>query len=409
MFIRARSILGGVIINFLMIIAVLSGNDVIKNQADSSSPLPICGTPDAYKNQESAIRNTLLLKPDLQPFLAKATKPMAYDIGDPEEFYAYDRVNNTFYTVSSTCRAATEKTYIFVEDSEWDIERVTQNALDSFIKAFEKTTPPTSVDSSKGIFTLDSTYFGQPSDIDNDAHITILILDIRDNYDTTGVYVAGYFSPNDQSNSAYSNKMDMIYVDSNPGDPQSQNALSTVAHEFQHLIHQHIDPDENLWVNEGCSEYASFICGYRDRFTNRQFKYFLSNPDRSLVSWSYGDDTLADYVKVALWTVYLGERFGVDLIPLLVAEQANGKTGVTKALATYGATMTCDGVIKNWVIANFLDDASLMNGEYGYNSIDIPTPAILNSHPAYPVDSPEEGISYSAAEYIKFLGIDETA
>lgn len=409
MIIRTRSILGGVIINFLMVIAVLSGNSIIDQQTGSSSPIPICGTPGAYVNQESAIRNTLLVKPELQPYLVKAIEPLEYHVGDPKDFYAYDMTKNIFYLVSSSCQAATEKTYIFVENSEWDNESVTQNAIDNFIRAFEKATPPTSVDSTKGIFTLDSTYFGQPSDIDNDSHITILILDIKDYYNQTGVFIAGYFHPNDQSNDSYSNKMDMIYVDSNPGNPQSIVALSTVAHEFQHLIHHHIDPDEKTWVNEGCSEYASFICGYRDRFTTRQLKYFLNNPDRSLESWSYGDDTLADYVKVALWTVYLGERFGVDLMPLLVAEQANGKTGVTNALSAYGSKMTCDSVLTHWVIANFLDDTSLMNGEYGYHSIDITTPTILNSYPAYPVDSPQENISYYAAEYIKFVGIDETA
>jgi hypothetical protein len=409
MFIRTRSLLGGVIIDFLMVIAVLSGNNIIEKQEDSISPIPICGTPGAYLNQELAIRNTLLLKPELPPYLVKVTEPIEYDVGDPKDFYAYDMTKNIFYKVSSTCQAATEKTYIFVENSEWDNERVTQNALDNFIKAFEKATPRTSLDSTKGIFTLDSTYFGQPSDIDNDSHITILVLDIKDNYNQSGIFIAGYFHPNDQSSDPYSNKMDIIYVDSNPGNPQSIVALSTVAHEFQHLIHHHIDPDEKTWVNEGCSEYASFICGYRDGFTTRQLKYFLNNPDRSLESWSYGDDVLADYAKVALWTVYLGEQFGVDLMPLLVAEQAKGKTGVTNALSVYGSKMTCDSVITNWVIANFLDDTSLMNGEYGYNSIDIPTPATLNSHPAYPVDSPEENISYYAAEYIKFLGIDETA
>lgn len=405
MFVKTRAILWGGSLNFLLATTVLSWNNFIKKPVDSSLPIPICGTPIAIEKQEQAIRNTLLLRPELPPYLKKAAQPTEYNIGDEKDFYAYDYNSNSFYSLNSTCRAVTERTYIFVENFEWDNDNVTQTALDNFIEAFENSTPPTSVDPTKGIFALDSTYFGQPSDIDNDNHITILILDIKDDYDETGIYIGGYYNPNDQSTNAYSNKMDMIYIDSNPGNPESEYALATVAHEFQHLIHHNMDADEATWVNEGCSEYAECICGYGLRSP----KYFLDNPDRSLVTWSYGTDVLGDYAKVALWTAYLGEQFGVDFMPVLVAEQDRGKTGVTNALSTYGSTMTCDSVITNWVIANFLDDPSLANGEYGYKSINFSPPSILNTHHNYPVNPPEEGINFSAAEYIKFIGEDTTA
>lgn len=38
----------------------------------------------------------------------------------------------------------------------------------------------------------------------------------------------------------------------------------TLAHEYQHLIHQDYDPDELNWVNEGMSDFAEILTGYSD-------------------------------------------------------------------------------------------------------------------------------------------------
>jgi hypothetical protein len=36
------------------------------------------------------------------------------------------------------------------------------------------------------------------------------------------------------------------------------------AHEYQHLLHRYIDPDETTWVNEGMSDFAMILTGYLD-------------------------------------------------------------------------------------------------------------------------------------------------
>jgi hypothetical protein len=144
----------------------------------------------------------------------------------------------------------------------------------------------------------------------------------------------------------------------------------TFAHEFQHLIHRDIDPDELSWVNEGCSELAQLICGYG--FPRGHIEYYLLYWwDASLVDWQ---GQLENYGASFLFTYYMYEHYGGPaLIWDLVHEQANGIQGYNNVLKARKICKNFDQIFQDWAIANYLDDTSFANGIYGYYGLNIPS------------------------------------
>ena len=142
----------------------------------------------------------------------------------------------------------------------------------------------------------------------------------------------------------------------------------TFAHEFQHLIHHDIDPDEYSWVNEGCSTLAEYINGYG---MGSNLAYYITDFwETSLTQW---EGMLANYGCVQLWAVYMYEHYGGQpFIWALVHEQANGIQGVNNVLKARHIHKTFDEIFQDWEIANYLDDTSFANGIYGYYGIDLP-------------------------------------
>ena len=192
-------------------------------------------------------------------------------VGDQRKFYAVDfsRSGRSYFT-NATCRAVGEFCYIFVENSQWE-KTVTNTGVAKLRRAFDESTP---ANASKGIYELETENLGLPPDeIDLDPKIYILILDILDTQEN-GNFVAGYFEPINQKRGVVrdpntgmqfrSNEVEMIYIDSNPLNVEDIITREILAHEFQHLIHWRYDPDEDIWINEGCSEYSAlFLCGYQ--------------------------------------------------------------------------------------------------------------------------------------------------
>lgn len=135
----------------------------------------------------------------------------------------------------------------------------------------------------------------------------------------------------------------------------------TVAHEYQHLIHDDNDPDEESWVNEGMSEFAEWLCGYGH--PESHVDYFLEHSENSLVMWGdqEGSSTnvseiLADYGIAYLWTLYLYEHFGGGpFIQALAKSEANGISGVNEQLAAFGYSATFDDVFHDFRVALLID------------------------------------------------------
>jgi hypothetical protein len=223
---------------------------------------------------------------------------------------------------------------------------------------------------------------------DDEKKLTILLLDIKDGYKQgmNGGYVAGYFwSGNiipDPSIAKYSNRCSMIYVDTNPGVPGSDESNSTVAHELQHLmtyVNAYISDKEYLldtWIDEGLSSAAEWL--YLGGQVNSKIDWYnydlsgLIQKGNNFFVWDnreteYKDAVLDDYSTVYLFFQWLRLQSGSkDIYREITLSDNYNYLAVTDAA---NRAMSGNGyddwgtLLKTWLAANYINAPS---GPYGY-------------------------------------------
>ncbi len=269
---------------------------------------------------------------------------------------AYDSFDGTYYHFANP-NGDGSTTFLRTEDL------LTPGQLSYLLDEFDNNIYPT-----------DTSIFGEPLARGAEGQKTwILIFNIRDEayYDPTQTtYIAGYFSA---SESAENNK-NIMHIDTydwaNRTGPNAASPFlyeGVFAHEFEHLIHFDIDPDEPSWVDEGLADLAGFLCGYGHPGSHLAY-YMVYHPFTSLTFWGGG---LEDYGASYLFELYLYEKFGgTPFVSALVQEQANGIQGIENTLAAFGYNDTFDEIFDNWTVANYLD-TDKEGGKYGYETLDI--------------------------------------
>lgn len=293
------------------------------------------------------------------------TQPVAYDVGDQLRFYKLNEDNENIPT-TATLVYETENIYFWAENGLVLDKRDLKVLMDTFANE---------------IYPLNQEFFGAEwiPGVDNDPHLYILYAG------DLGSSLAGYTASTDAvlpEAHPFSNAHEMFVINSDYQTLTDPYTLSTMAHEFQHLIHGYHDSNEELWLNEGFSELATFISGY----SAGGFDYYFSlSPDMQLNDWS-GDSDLNDlnYGASYLYTTYMLNRFGESVTRAVVADEANGFVSVDNVFSRQGlsdpisgAAITADEFFRDWTLANFLNDPDLLDGRYYYaNYPDVPTTGI---------------------------------
>ncbi len=156
---------------------------------------------------------------------------------------------------------------------------------------------------------------------------------------------------------------------------------STLAHEFQHLIHADWNPSDPSFMNEGCSMYAEYLCGFG--IDSNYVNSYLYTPDNSLTEWSdQGDiNILADYGAALMWVLYLNDHYGgVATITYFVQNGIPGIDGVNAALAHFGYKHTTfDDVYHDWRIANLIHTDFPGCTKYNYKSLNLNDPIYISA------------------------------
>jgi hypothetical protein len=306
------------------------------------------------------------------------TLPIAYDVGDQLKFYKLNEDNENILT-TATLAYETENIYFWAENGLVLDKRDLKALVDTF--AYE-------------IYPLNQEFFGPEWNpgVDNDPHLYILYAG------DLGSSLAGYNASTDTvlpEAHPFSNAHEMFVINSDFQTLTDPYTLSTMAHEFQHLIHGYQDSNEELWLNEGFSELATFINGY----SAGGFDYYFSlTPDMQLNDWS-GDSDLNDlnYGASYLYTTYMQNRFGETVTRAVVADDANGFVSVDNVFSRLGvvdpisgSAVTADEFFREWTLANFLNDPDLVDGRYYYaNYPEVPTTGIteyFDDCDGYPID-----------------------
>ena len=291
----------------------------------------------------------------------------AYELGESQTFLidsSYDY--NSRSKIEATLKNISANAYFYVEDNYY-------NSLSNSSKLeFNVNLNSLGTNFDNIIYPKTREVFGYEWNpgIDNDSRITILFTKTKEN-------VGGYFNPNDEYkkeniSGGKSNEREMVYL--NAAFMDDQRIGSFLAHEFQHMITWNYKMklhgiNDDVWLNEGRSEYVSTAIGYDDNYSNSNLKArvnnFLKDQTDSLVEW---ENKIIDYSSVNLFSQYLADRFGKTIFKLMVSNDKSGIESVNSALLDLNrSNIDFKDIFTDWTVANYLNDKTLSAGNrYGY-------------------------------------------
>jgi len=331
-------------------------------------------------------RLTERLNPDIDhaPIFAE---PKRYQRGDRERFWVHNSDTKQNIEITAELIHQTDIANVWVEVDQFHDGRRIRQSLDRF----SNVTYPALVN-----------LFGSESNpgIDGDPRLHVL------HTTQMGAGVAGYFYSADKYTTVvnpFSNEKEIFFINLNwLNRLRDYTTYETVlAHEFQHMIHWNQDRGEELWINEGLSEYAQEVAGY-DPDINFAF-IFLRQPDLPLKSWNPNPGASAPHYGASyLFIAYLAQRFGDEFLSVLVAEPRNGANGIDQALATIGVDATFDDLFADWVIANWVDDPDALDGDgrFGYRRFDLVEAGAAATYTAAPVAETLAQVSNYGTDYL---------
>ena len=283
--------------------------------------------------------------------------PIAYKLGDQENFWISDTDTNETFETGATLRYATEHVYVLIENGL----DYNEGDLIKFVDTFEEKIYPTN-----------RAFFGSEwsPGIDNDPHLYIVFAR------GLGGSVAGYFSSADSVHPLaheYSNGHETFMVSADNNRLNDPYLYGVLAHEFQHMIHWYRDQNETTWLNEGFSELAVFL---NDYYSGGFDFMFVSQPDMQLNNWpndSYA--TTPHYGAAFMFVNYFLDRFGDEATQALVSAPENGMDSIDIVLEDMeitdpisGNVITANDVFADWVVTNYLLDPNAGDGRYVYHN-----------------------------------------
>jgi len=318
------------------------------------------------------------VSPDTPRTLKQAPQ---YQVGDTETLYA----NRGRSMASIEC----ELVYVSAGVYAWVEKGQPYNAatIKAVTDLFDQT-----------IASRDRAFFGTEwtPGVDQDTRIHVL------NFNAAQPGLAGYFQPNNEYPRVvfqYSNQREMVFMNAlgpNTIPPESDFYRSTLAHEFQHMIHWNNDPNEDLWINEGCSKMAEYLNGYDAGAVEVSFS---RRPDTQLNAWEYGEDAIPHYGNAYLFMTYFLGRFGQATTQAVAKGKANGVAGFDELLKPQG--LAFDDVFNDWVVALYVNDKGLGGGRYAFpDGVDAVRPRLSQAVNSLPAGELTDVHQY-AADYIK--------
>jgi immune inhibitor A len=312
-------------------------------------------------------------------------EPWGFEISDTHTFWVLNWETHEYSQITARLVYETPHAYFFVEEGI-DLD---QARLKRLADRFDGRTYPTI-----------RMFFGEEwsPGVDSDPHLTILFAR------NIGFSYQNSLDEYSRLVNRYSNEMEIFYLVADEGQLDDDCML---AHEFQHMIQWAVDPSEATWLNEGFSLLACPLSGLGTSGYGIALDAFARQPDTQLNAWFGGDidQAYAQYGASYLFMAYFLDRFGEATLRALAAEQENGLESVDAVLGFLNAGIEADDVFADWVLANYINDPSLLDGRYGYISL---VPPSFDAEADYGVwDLPVEGrtsVAQYGADYIVLRG-----
>jgi immune inhibitor A len=330
---------------------------------------------------------------DIPRVLDDSADPIS--VGTVQAFWVSNVDENTNFQVQAELVYATDVVYFWIEQGvDFDIEDVRE-----LVDFFSNQAYPTT-----------RAFFGsewQPG-VDGDLHLYILFAR------GLGNSVAGYFSSADELSPLaheYSNGHEMFYLSADNVFLWEGFTYGVLAHEFQHMIHWFRDRNEETWLNEGFSELSALLNGYY--LGGFDYSYALK-PDQTLGFWPSSGQSTEHYGQAFLFVAYFMDRFGSEATQTVVADEANGLDSIDKTLQSLGVVdvetgqlVTADDVYADWAAALWLNDPTVSDGRYAYESYTPPQPAPIDEFSNCPLEEQMRQVSQYGVDYLRFSCIGD--
>jgi hypothetical protein len=329
---------------------------------------------------------------------------------------------DSFFKTQATVASVSRRAILVVDTLDGPPSALfTQAVLDSITTEFDNITYPT-----------DSSYFNNPTDVDNNGHIILLFTGQINKLtppSTQGGFVGGFFFAGDffpptqpagggpGSFCPESNQAEIFYLlapdpTGKFGNVRStssvrQGTRGTIAHEFQHMINagnRFFDPNvhdfEATWLDEALAHFAEDAVGRVQRgFTDLQpltfrdlvpcnspcsqandfnaffyqnlarLTYWMVHPDQFSPMSKLADTSLA--TRGAAWAIvrYAADNYSNGNPRSLTHALAAGPdTGVNNFVAATKAPL--DTLVKGWLVSMYADHLGIpgLASEYQYRS-----------------------------------------
>lgn len=371
---------GSIMLGTLLMLGVFGGilsSALLTGDSNVVELIPYDAGPELRDRKVSAFPATESLQKG-----PESSQTEYYQIGDILQWYCNDdyndSVDNGIFVDDFELVAIGNLAEIWVQvdmsypDSR-DTPVVTTEDANLFLEAFES-----------NIYPKVTEYFGEPEFHDGTNAIldpslyyeesgrnVILISNIRDEayYDQNyPYYIVGFYW------GVFEDAFDrnIVSIDSADfADRLESTYAPTLAHEYQHLIHDDYNPEDGSWMNEGCSMFSEPLCGYDIPWGD--IEAFLATPDNSLTEWGDqgGINTLADYGQAFMWAAYLADHYGADFLSYFVSAGIPDVEGINSALIHFGYSETFDQIYLDWTLANLLHTDTIGGGLYNYQMFDL--------------------------------------
>ena len=209
-------------------------------------------------------------------------------------------------------------------------------------------------------YTSMTNIYGTHSDIDANGKIIILLMDINKTKGS-GNQVLGYFNPSDMHGN---NKGEILYMDISNANNNTDKAIGTIIHEFQHLINYSyvIGGERNemsSWLNEALSESTSILFNKAttesriNEFNNINY-YCFYTWNTSNISNNGKNNTHVNYPSASVFMNWLYQQNGSnDSIFKTIAsskELGDYKKVLSAAKGISGYSVSSwDGLLLDWM------------------------------------------------------------
>ncbi len=312
-------------------------------------------------------------------------------IGDSQLFWVTNDDTLESTQVKAYLRYITDEVYFWVEEGvDYNLEDIEDLVLE-----FDKKIIPTN-----------RKFFGDEwiPGVDNDPHIYVLFTS------GLGSLVLGYFSAPDEFPprvTQYANGHEMFVLSADHMTLYGDEIRSTIAHEFQHMIHWYRDRNEESWITEGFSQLAEILNGFSPPGHDYTFAEW---PDTQINDWSTENtENSAHYGSSFLYMTYFLDRFGESITQSLVSEPSNGMSGIDRVLESYavddpltGKQIGADDFFADWATAFYLNDPTVGDGRYTFSVYpDPPSPDVQSVIDRCPLETQTQNVHQYGIDYIE--------